>query len=218
VSFILDALKKSEADRLNKDTPGFSHVPDKAHEKSASHWIWIVVVLILINVIALTVMFIKPDRAPEIAAAPPPTVAPVAATPRQIVAPEPPVESPLIQPAAAQPEPALQTVSESPVREPDPRAPQSTPPATSTPQSGSFEVTESHVTFAELRAQGILKIADLHLDIHVFSQQAEDRFVFVNMSKYKENSTLDEGPVVREITPDGVILNHRGITFLLPRE
>jgi hypothetical protein len=38
------------------------------------------------------------------------------------------------------------------------------------------------------------------------------------MSKYKERATLDEGPVVREITPDGVVLEHLGMKFLLPRE
>jgi hypothetical protein len=58
----------------------------------------------------------------------------------------------------------------------------------------------------------------MHLDIHVYSSESEDRFVFVNMSKYKERATLDEGPVVREITPDGVILEYLGTKFLLPRE
>ena len=66
--------------------------------------------------------------------------------------------------------------------------------------------------------QGLLQLPDLHLDIHVYSNIPEDRFVFVNMSKYKERGTLDEGPVVREITPDGVILEYLGTGFLLPRE
>jgi hypothetical protein len=38
------------------------------------------------------------------------------------------------------------------------------------------------------------------------------------MSRYKENATLVEGPEIREITPDGVILEHIGTRFLLPRE
>jgi general secretion pathway protein B len=79
-------------------------------------------------------------------------------------------------------------------------------------------VTESYATFNDLRVQGILSLPDLHLDIHVFSEQAENRFVFVNMSKYKEGAILDEGPAVAEILPEGVILKHRGMTFLLPRE
>jgi hypothetical protein len=38
------------------------------------------------------------------------------------------------------------------------------------------------------------------------------------MAKHREQSKLEEGPVVVEITPDGVILEHQGTTFLLPRE
>ena len=58
----------------------------------------------------------------------------------------------------------------------------------------------------------------MHLDIHVFSGQPAERFVFVNMSKYTESATLAEGPTVREITPDGVVLDYQGRRFLLPRE
>ena len=73
-------------------------------------------------------------------------------------------------------------------------------------------------TAAELRANGTLQMAELHLDIHVFSETPEDRFVFINMVRHKENSRLAEGPVVSEITPEGVILDYLGTEFLLPRE
>ncbi len=79
-------------------------------------------------------------------------------------------------------------------------------------------ITESYATFNDLRAQGLLLLPDMHLDIHVYSSKPEDRFVFVNMSKYKESATLDEGPVVKAITPEGVILEYLGTGFLLPRE
>ena len=56
------------------------------------------------------------------------------------------------------------------------------------------------------------------MDIHVYSDIPEDRFVFINMNKHKEGSRLAEGPLVREITPEGVILNQNGTSFLLPRD
>ena len=59
---------------------------------------------------------------------------------------------------------------------------------------------------------------DLHLDIHVYSEAPADRFVFINMVRHKEKSRLAEGPVVREITPEGVILDYNGTEFLLPHE
>jgi hypothetical protein len=38
------------------------------------------------------------------------------------------------------------------------------------------------------------------------------------MVRHREKSRLAEGPVVQEITPEGVILDYRGTRFLLPRE
>jgi general secretion pathway protein B len=60
-------------------------------------------------------------------------------------------------------------------------------------------------------------LPELHLDIHVYSEQPAERFVFINMSKYKEDGTLAEGPVVKEIVPEGVVLEHRGTRFLMSR-
>jgi general secretion pathway protein B len=73
-------------------------------------------------------------------------------------------------------------------------------------------------TIDQLRLDGSLQIAELHLDIHVFSEVPTDRFVFINMVKHREGSRTDEGPVVREIRADGVILEYQGRVFLLPRE
>lgn len=64
----------------------------------------------------------------------------------------------------------------------------------------------------------MLQLPELHIDIHVYSEVADERFVFINMVKHREQSQLNEGPVVAEITLDGVILEHHGLTFLLPRE
>ena len=79
-------------------------------------------------------------------------------------------------------------------------------------------VGESFATFNNLRAQGVLILPDMHLDIHVYSGQPAGRFVFINMRKYKERAALAEGPLVKEITPEGVILEYQGTSFLLPRE
>ncbi len=79
-------------------------------------------------------------------------------------------------------------------------------------------VTEGLPTLRELRAAGRLQLPEMHLDIHVYSGQPDDRFVFVNMSKYEEGATLNEGPRISEITPDGVVLDYLGTRFLLSRE
>ena len=210
MSFILDALKKSEAERLRKDTPGFSDVPGSAREKPASHWIWIIAVLIAINIVVLLVMFMNPDRVQDPVASNPAAEstsgAPVATSLSEVVNQTRAAEAPAAMATDPVTSAAIAIATQS-----------ANPPP---PVAGyrSSQITESYATFNDLRAQGVLQLPDMHLDIHVYSSEPEDRFVFVNMSKYKERATLDEGPVVREITPDGVILEYLGTGFLLPRE
>jgi type II secretory pathway component PulC len=38
------------------------------------------------------------------------------------------------------------------------------------------------------------------------------------MNKYREGESLREGPVLTTITPDGVILDYQGRSFLVTRE
>jgi general secretion pathway protein B len=211
MSFILDALKKSESERLSKDSPAFSDVPDSTRQKSASHWIWIIVVLIVINISVLTVIYMKPDRVRD----------PVTAGPSTESISEPAQAAGIadVVAEAERDQPSVAEATAVPVtRIPAAAAPQSAAPAASIVSTDTSVVTETFATFNDLRAQGVLRLPDLHLDIHVYSSNPEDRFVFVNMSKYKERATLDEGPVVREITPDGVILEYLGTGFLLPRQ
>ena len=54
--------------------------------------------------------------------------------------------------------------------------------------------------------------------MHVYATKASDRFVYINMRKYREGATLQEGPTVERIRRDGVILNYQGLRFLLPRQ
>ena len=55
----------------------------------------------------------------------------------------------------------------------------------------------------------------LRLDVHVFSDQPRERFVLINMKKYKQGEKLQEGPQLDEITAEGVILSFRGQQFRL---
>jgi general secretion pathway protein B len=70
----------------------------------------------------------------------------------------------------------------------------------------------------EVRANGTIVLPELRLDMHVYSDVPEDRFVFINMTKQREGARLPEGPVVAEITPEGVVLNYQGTLFLLPHD
>jgi general secretion pathway protein B len=73
-------------------------------------------------------------------------------------------------------------------------------------------------SFQDLQLRGELSLAPMHLDIHVYSDNPTERFVFINMRKYKEGDKTSEGPVVERIEPAGAVLGHQGRRFLLPRD
>lgn len=209
MSFILDALKKSEAERLRKNTPGIASIPESSSRKKSTKWIWLALGLVAINLMVLAGLLFKVDRLPGQAEAPiTGVIEEVRDQPEVSVSDAAPdVER---NQSAATDVPSVTGIEE---QQPDPAASEL---AVSAPQTGT--VNDGLKTFNDLRATGILQLPDMHLDIHVYSGQPADRFVFVNMSKYKENSTLTEGPVVSEITQNGVVLQYQGTTFLLPRE
>jgi general secretion pathway protein B len=70
---------------------------------------------------------------------------------------------------------------------------------------------------AMLAAEGVA-VPPLHLELHAFSAQPRDRFVFINGRKYVEGDRLAEGPVLVAIEPTGAVLTHAGRRFILVQE
>ncbi len=61
-------------------------------------------------------------------------------------------------------------------------------------------------------------IPELRLDLHAYDTNPDKRFVLINMKKEREGDMLPDGATkVDTITPDGVVLDHEGTKFLLPR-
>ena len=212
MSFILDALKKSEAERKRQDAPGIASIPAPTENSSGSKWIWIIAGLLTVNVVVLTGVVLRPGAEPE-------TEQPAviqSATREQAepqTAPNPvPTASAGDSGAAPLPQ-SIASPTSSTMSDAAPRV-ENVSPVAAAAQTGPSELP----TFDELRTAGRLQLPDLHVDIHVYSGQSADRFVFVNMTKYRENEKLSEGPVVTRITPDGAELDYMGTAFLLPRE
>ena len=209
MSFILDALKKSETDRQQQGGAEFSTVPSAVPESRAPRWIWALVALLLVNAVAVAWLLLRPQPVQPLRGAASPVVetsepdqSPVAADPVPTFAVR--VAEARARQPADQPETPV-------VREPPQSESRPTPVARQT-------VADDVPTLLDLRARGVLSLPDLHLDIHVYSEAAAERFVFVNMVKHHEGSALAEGPRVAEITVDGVVLEYQGRRFKLPRE
>lgn len=206
MSFILDALKKSETDRQQQGSAEFAGVPTSNRREKPPRWLWVLGLLLAVNVIVLLGLLLRPDTQPAVSPA---------NRPAQIIQAAPAGSDDFASQVAA----ARQNA---PAREASvPVTPESTPaesqaPAAIVPQ----ETVNSNAlpTIHELVANGTISLPELHVDVHVYSEVSKDRFVFINMNKHMEGSRLAEGPLVREITRDGVVLDQNGITFLLPRD
>ncbi len=199
MSFILDALRKSETDRQQQTSSEFASVPSSSGNPSSLKWLWILGALLLVNAIVLFGVLMRNDAPAQDV-----TIATPQRSDEATVA-QPTFEEQVAAAKLNQPPPADMTQAETP-------APKVAPP--SAPISSNARV----FTIDEVRLNGTVQLADLHLDIHVYSEVPAERFVFINMTKLREGSQLEEGPVVTEITRDGVILRYQGTTFLLPRE
>jgi general secretion pathway protein B len=67
-------------------------------------------------------------------------------------------------------------------------------------------------------AYGVRKdIPPFALSMHVFAADAGGRFVVVDGERKAEGDSIKEGLVVREIRPDGMVLEFRGQRFFYPR-
>ena len=227
MSFILDALKKSESDRQQQDSPDFTQVPTGSDKPSSSRWLLIVGVLLAINAVVLSVVMLKPD-ATSIETVPVATENDQALNDDAKTDATEPFRDLVANARREQTEPGSPPVAET---APEPRvdeAPRTAVPAAASVQSDNIETiintappnksADVYKTFNQVRVEGSVQLPDLHLDIHVYNNNPGDRFVFINMEKYKENATLKEGPTVAEIVPEGVILDASGTRFLLPRQ
>lgn len=273
MSFILDALKKSENERQRQVGPSLADVRVVRRNTERPWWVVAVAALLVVNLGVLVFVLIRDGDATP-AAPTPQAAAPVQSAPQQSYNAPAPVQAAPQQSYGGQPAqqyqqpPAQQSSQAAPVvtdpsvrslageaqgyEEPyaseqtnpnlagaaavpngPPMVRQIQPPAVSPlpsgavfeartaanakPNGGALVGNETLPTLDDLSASGT-NLPELHLDIHVNAQKPAERFVFVNMRKYVEGETLKEGPSVERITPEGVILNQRGLRFLLPRQ
>jgi general secretion pathway protein B len=218
MSFILDALKKSEIQRQRQTIPGLMESGGPARRNRLPIWAVLLAALLAVNIIVLLVLLNRPG-AP--AAPQPPAPVPQAADEK---AAEPEHFSPLGATPVYAPEIPVAPAdgAESPARASAQHALPRAAPHRSDPLLSDAEVRDENEevlpTINEVSLSGAQSLPELHLDVHVFATKPADRFVYINMRKYREGSTLQEGPVVERIRRDGVVLNFHGLRFVLPRQ
>jgi general secretion pathway protein B len=225
MSFILDALKKSEMDRQRQTVPGLMDARMTQRRHKLPVWAVALGVLLVVNLLVLTFILARKST-------------PAAQAPQRTEAPSPPHAD--AAPAATEHFSPLDAAPvyapEIPVTAADSAAPLHSPPTRSAGGLGNTAEHSAHhpdpllteaaqddnqevlPTISEISLTGAQALPELHLDVHVYATKPADRFVYINMRKYHEGATLEDGPIVERIRRDGVVLKFQGLRFVLPRQ
>jgi general secretion pathway protein B len=244
MSLILDALKKSEAERQRQSGPTLLEVRISQPRRRYPTWVIAVGALLALNMLLLVVFMLhrpasSQAQVPQTGAA---AVAPAAAA----VAPAPSV------PAAGVPAapssglgatvapsthtPVLDTSAPADdgigMLPPVPRISQQEAGADGQDSGGNPADDEPAVppgrdsAISEHDGAGHYAslpnfsdvggdLPELRLDLHVYAEHARDRYAMINMHRVREGDALPEGPRVLAITREGVALDYRGQEFML---
>jgi general secretion pathway protein B len=221
MSFILDALKKSENERQRHGGPALFEVRVAARKPRLPWWALGLIVLLVLNVAVIGWLVLRdppPERGVEAPPVSPPSAAPAA--PSSVPEPPAPVAQSQIAPEPTPPAPAASPDDEA-VLDPDDYEP-AVDPASSAPAVRTPRVTRGTVeglpTYDQEAQRAGSSLPPLSLDMHVYAQRPQDRFIFLNMQRLREGDSLPEGVRVESITPDGVVLSQRGSKFVLERQ
>jgi general secretion pathway protein B len=244
MSLILDALKKSEAERQRQSGPTLLEVRVTPPRRRYPTWVIAVSALLLINLLLLLAFVLHRPATPPGPSAPL-VAASIPAAAVAVSAPTPPVAAPSALPAAVAPVGALAapaaSVASAPAEADAPasmgsgtllpkallppqesgeapdaaRNPADDEPAV--PAGAARRDPASPGRYADLPSFNDVggDLPELRLDLHVYAARARDRYALINMHRVHEGDALPEGPRVLAITREGVALDYRGQEFML---
>lgn len=231
MSFILEALRKSEAARRRSETPdlfsAMHDAPAPARERRNAP-VWIVGVVGVLSLGVATWLVLQREPTPsELAPAPvqaqpapldTQVAAPAASPPVPVTLPAPPpapvASTPPPTPPIATPTPAPAAIATAPVASPR-LVP---PPAESLPEPPpprpSASRGDAPMALSELDAGSRKQLPALKMSMHMWNQDAARRFVILDGQRLGEGDLIGEAQV-EAITRDGVILNWQGARLRL---
>lgn len=231
MSFILDALRKSETARRRNEAPDLFATMPSAPEPVPVRPQWPLLAVGIAGVLSLiAALWLLAQRAPSpapgdapddvaantstttLAAAQPIVVQPSAAV---VVTPAPAanaVPEPAITPRASPSAPALlpDTPDSTPKRDlPSPPEPLAVPPPATPITPAAPPAGDQIVSLADLDPGSRKQLPPLKLSMHLWNETASQRFVIVDGQRLKEGDVLGE-IVIERITRDGAVLMWRG--------
>lgn len=208
MSYILEALKKSEQERQ------LGHVPDismlqVAPQRAPQRWQRWLLAALLLNLLVLLIVAWRPwvrtavpvpEAASQQQAAAPGFAAPDTQVAAQDSAPlPPPVTTTVIAP------PPVATV---PPAAPGPAPLRDEPLSALPPDAPRWQ---------DLPADQRNDLPVPRIDVHVFAREPARRFVLIELRKYHEGDRLDGGVTIESIRIDGIVLSYQGQRYRVDR-
>ena len=185
MSFILDALRKSENSRLRQDHPAvFSHRITPERQRLPG-WAVVLIALLAVNLLIAAFLLLK-NSATEADEPVEPVTSEVSTNASRAI-------------AASTPD-SIPASSSASVITP------ATPESIALPESGSL------VTRDDLLARGA-SLPTVDLNMHVYDANPSMRFVLLNGQRLREGESSKEGLLLERITPDGVVLRYGSNMF-----
>jgi len=230
MSYILEALKKADQERGIGSVPNLATPHESERPQTRSYrWIWLVAVLLIANVVLLGILLQGRDAdAPATVQAPVERQPPLPDDrPAQAVresSEAAPVKAPTVQ-RTLLPEKARTSSAGGLVVLPEPADPQNSgqlfqsgeEPDRWTGAATTATDTSQLPSWYELPQEVRSRLDLPRLDLHVYSDEPRDRFILVNLKKYREGERLESGLLLQEILPDGIILSYQGQHFLVEK-
>lgn len=237
MSYILDALKKADQEHDLGTVPGLStpQEPTAHRERRSLPWPWIIAALLLVNVLLVAGLMLgkggqepqqtiagqaapAPQERPAIDQATPPAAPPVQRlqVPAEALAVE---AAPRVQPEYPSSLPAATggevVVLPGPGELGEPRS-LAFPEQDTGVRVDITAVVDDHAglqNWFELPPAFRSQLDLPRLDVHVYSEDPQQRFILVNLEKFREGETLESGMLLEEILPDGMVMSFRGERF-----
>ena len=228
MSYILEALRKAEQQRRMGEVPGIDDVqPVGTPVRRNRIWLWVLPGVLGLGLLAA---LLWPDAEPARRETDPVSNSKVEMQADNDVLPAPAeYEEPAVTDSPAGETRQQVTDNQAmppPLRSiPPPRpVPEKMPPGTVVQAETNIEPEPLTVARSEdlsdipvwpqVSERLLGKLGDgLKLDVHVYAEQPEERFVLINLQKYREGERLSEGPTLEEVTPDGAVMSFEGERF-----
>lgn len=226
MSYILDALRKAERERNLGQPPSMQAVTQPSALPRAQRrppWPLLLAGASLLVIALLAALAWKYYRAANVPAAVEP--APAAALPAT-----PPPSA-----AVAEPAETVSSFDDLAAAEPAPEATDSEPAAMAAPAVARAQPLPEPVVEEEEPAEEAEEPAapeiplvrdmpaswragfpQLTIEVHVYDDDPAKRWIMTGGQRYREGSSLPQGPRIVEIAPDGIVFEHQGQRALLP--